>query len=119
MVRQRPDVLRGKTYKVRTGCGNLYVTVNADEEELPFEVFAWMGKAGGCASSQTQAIGRLVSVILRGGLDIQIVIDQLKGISCSSMVESEKKVSCAHGVAVALEKFHEDNQSQHRGVHGD
>jgi len=56
--RSRPRVTYGTTREVRTGCGDLYVTINEDEKGEPFEVFAQLGKSGGCAASQTEAIGR-------------------------------------------------------------
>lgn len=80
--KQRPQTLKGITIKMHTGCGNLYVTVNEDEQGRPFEVFTSMGKAGGCASSQSEAIGRLVSLALRCNIAPEEVIKQLKGISC-------------------------------------
>ena len=63
--RKRPDVINGTTRAMHTGCGGLYVTINADENGMPFEVFNQIGKAGGCAASQSEAIGRLVSLALR------------------------------------------------------
>ncbi|HKK00734.1 MAG TPA: vitamin B12-dependent ribonucleotide reductase, partial [Desulfuromonadales bacterium] len=59
--RDRPRALRGSTYQMETGCGPLYVTINEDNDGL-FELFTTMGKAGGCAASQCEAIGRLVSL---------------------------------------------------------
>jgi ribonucleoside-diphosphate reductase alpha chain len=101
----REDVIRGSTRKIRTGCGNLYVTVNEDEEGNIFEIFNQIGKAGGCAASQSEAIGRLVSLALRSGIEPEDVIRQLKGISCHTPVwyREGKILSCSDAVAKAIE----------------
>ena len=80
--RRRPSKVQGITEKVHTGHGNMYVTVNFDEEKTPFEVFSNLGKAGGCDSAQLEAISRLASLALRSGIETQDVIDQLRGITC-------------------------------------
>src|SRR5258708_589864 len=77
--RTRPDVMQGITYKMNTAYGNLYVTVNEDEQG-PFEVFAALGKAGGFFSAQTEAITRMISLALRSNVAIEEIIEQLKGI---------------------------------------
>ena len=102
----RPEVILGTTTKVTTGCGNLYITVNQDLEGNFFEVFTQMGKAGGCAASQLEAVGRLVSLALRGGIDIKVVVEQLKGIRCPSPSwdKGKKIFSCADSIARVLEK---------------
>ena len=104
--RPRPEVVVGTTTKVATGCGNLYVTINSDEEEMPFEVFTQMGKAGGCAASQLEAIGRLVSLAFRSGIEVKAIIEQLRNIRCPSP-SWEKGVrifSCADAIARVVEK---------------
>ena len=103
--RPRPQVVTGTTTKITTGCGNLYITINEDEEGHPFEVFMQMGKAGGCAASQLEAIGRLVSLALRSGIDLKTVIDQLRGIRCPSPSWSEEGriFSCADAIARVVE----------------
>ena len=65
--RQRPSVIRGITERVRTGQGNLFVTVNFDEDGHPFEVFSTLGKAGSTDSAQLEAVSRLASLSLRSG----------------------------------------------------
>ena len=77
----RGGVLRGETREKTTGCGSLYVTVNEDEFG-PREVFANMGKAGGCASASTEALGRLISLAFRYGAPPDKIAKQLKGIRC-------------------------------------
>ncbi len=103
--RPRPPVVTGLTRAMRTGCGKLYVTINRDEEG-PFELFAQMGKAGGCAASQSEALARLVSLAFRCGIPAEQVIRQLKGISChmpSWEPGGERILSCADAVAKAIE----------------
>ncbi len=103
--RPRPKVTNGVTMKMETGCGDLYVTINKDNNGLPFEIFNQMGKAGGCASSQSEAIGRMVSLALRSNIDPTKVINQLKGICCHQPrgFGEGRVTSCADAVAQALE----------------
>ncbi|MDQ7786603.1 MAG: vitamin B12-dependent ribonucleotide reductase [Thermodesulfovibrionales bacterium] len=105
--RKRPDVIKGATRLLKTGCGHLYVTINADEEGHLFELFTSMGKAGGCAASQSEAIGRLVSLAFRSNIEPDEVINQLKGISCHSPTwyEGGRILSCSDAIAKALEKY--------------
>ena len=80
--RERPRQTHGITERVRTGHGNMYVTVNLDEVGKPFEVFGTMGKAGGCDAALLEAVSRLVSLALRAGIDTSEVTRQLRGITC-------------------------------------
>jgi ribonucleoside-diphosphate reductase alpha chain len=104
--RPRPTVTIGTTAKVSTGCGNLYITINQDEQGLPFEVFMHMGKAGGCAMSQLEAIGRLVSLAFRSGIETNAIIEQLRGIRCPSpsWEKGGRIFSCSDAIARAIEK---------------
>ena len=104
---QRPEVINGSTRLMKTGCGNLYVTINEDEKGHLFELFTSMGKAGGCAASQSEAIGRLVSLAFRSNIEPDEVIRQLMGISCHShvWVEGGKITSCSDAIAKSLEKY--------------
>lgn len=78
--RARPKTMSGKTYKITTGYGNLYITVNDDEDGKPFEVFATIGKAGGFFAAKGEAVCRLISLALRSGISPEDVIDQIRGI---------------------------------------
>ena len=71
---------KGVTRRIRTGEGTLYITINEDENGL-CEVFTTIGKAGGNAAAQSEAISRLISLSLRSGLDPKAIVRQLKGIS--------------------------------------
>ncbi len=110
----RQDVIHGSTRKIRTGCGNLYVTVNEDEEGKLFEIFNQIGKAGGCAASQSEAIGRLVSLAFRSGIEPEVIIRQLKGISCHTPVwyREGKILSCSDAVARAIEWHLQDKEKK-------
>lgn len=78
-VRKRPDTLEGFTTRVKTGLGQLYVTVT-EYDGKPFEVFATIGKSGRSTTAKTEAIGRLVSLAFRSGVTVDKVVEQLKGI---------------------------------------
>jgi ribonucleoside-diphosphate reductase alpha chain len=84
--KMRPDVLLGTTRKMRSPLGDLYVTVNEDEDGRPFEVFATLGKAGGAAMADAEALGRLISLALRSGIPLADISKQLRGISCDRAV---------------------------------
>ncbi len=103
--RERPQTVHGVTERVRTGHGNMYVTVNFDEDQKPFEVFGTLGKAGGCDSAQLEAISRLVSLALRSGIDANNILDHLRGITCCPAWDSGTLVrSSPDALALALER---------------
>lgn len=103
----RPKRTQGTTEKVKCGCGNLYITVNhnIDNGRL-VEVFATLGKAGGCAMAQNEAITRLISLALRCDVDKNEIVEQLKGIRCPSISlnEDAQILSCADAIAQVLDK---------------
>jgi ribonucleoside-diphosphate reductase alpha chain len=104
----RSPVLRGETREKVTGCGSLYVTVNEDDFG-PREVFANMGKAGGCASASTEAIGRLISLAFRYGVPPDKIVKQLKGIRCHVPLGfgPNQILSCPDAIGKALaDKYH-------------
>ncbi len=101
--KERPDCLMGFTQKIATGCGNMYVTINEDNDG-PFELFSSIGKTGACVSSQTEAISRLISLALRAGIDPETIINQLSGVRCHrpKWMGGIQVLSCADGIARAL-----------------
>lgn len=103
--RKRAKTTTGVTEKVTTGCGNIYITINSDEQGI-CEVFSHLGKAGGCATAQLEATCRLISLALRAGVDVASVVRQLRGIRCLSIAWEEGKavLSCADAIASILEK---------------
>lgn len=105
--RPRPDVVTGVTERVKIGCGNLYITVNYDEEGI-CEIFTNTGKAGGCPS-QSEATARLASVALRSGIDVNTIVDQLRGIRCPSTIRQHglKCTSCPDAIARVIEQEYE------------
>ncbi|ADH85030.1 vitamin B12-dependent ribonucleotide reductase [Desulfurivibrio alkaliphilus] len=113
--RDRPAMLTGCTYQMSTGCGPMYVTINQDEDKHLFELFNTVGKAGGCAASQCEAIGRLVSLAWRSGMPPEPMIKQLIGISCHKPAGfGENKVtSCADAIAQAIRQ-HLEKTNGHR-----
>ena len=110
--RARPQHMKGVTERIRTGHGNMYITLNFDEQDQPFEVFTTLGKAGGCDSAQLEAISRLISLALRSGVDIKAVVAQLRGITCCPAWDNGTLVGSApDAVALALQK-HEDKEEE-------
>ena len=104
--RSRPLRTHGMTERIQTGCGKLYVTINSDAKGM-CEVFAQMGKTGGCASSQIEASGRLASLALRSGVNVDAIIRQLTGIRCPSPAWQNGKMvlSCPDAMARVLKNL--------------
>ncbi len=108
--KERPEVTTGFTQKVKIGCGNLYITVNYDENGKICEVFTNTGRAGGCPS-QSEATSRLVSIALRSGIDTKAIVEQLKGIRCPSTIRQKglKVLSCPDAIGRLIEKVDQLN----------
>ncbi len=104
--RIRPIRTSGVTERINTGCGKLYVTINEDDKGI-CEVFAQMGKTGGCASSQIEATGRLISLALRSGVKVEAILRQISGIRCPSPIWQNGKMvlSCPDGITQVIKNY--------------
>lgn len=102
---QRPNILEGFTEKIKTGMGYLYVTVS-EYNNRPFEIFATVGKSGKSTQAKTEAIGRLISLALRSGVDVEEIIDQIQGIRGEHAVFQEGGLvySIPDAISKVLEK---------------
>ncbi len=104
-ARSRPAVMKGVTERVRTGQGNIYVTVNFDEDGRPFEVFTTLGKAGSIESAQLEAISRLISLALRSGIQPDAIVSHLRGITSDPVWDDGRLVrSAPDAVAFVLHR---------------
>ncbi len=104
--RVRPVQTAGVTERINTGCGKLYVTINEDDQGI-CKVFAQMGKTGGCASSQIEAAGRLISLALRSGVKVEAILKQISGIRCPSPIWQNGKLvlSCPDGISQVIKHY--------------
>jgi ribonucleoside-diphosphate reductase alpha chain len=105
--RSRPDVLKSTAIRKETPLGTMFVHITEDDKGQPFEVFINLGKAGGSAMADAEAIGRLVSLALRSGIPIQQVHRQLRGISSDRAVGlgPNKVLSVPDAIGLALEDW--------------
>ncbi len=112
-VRKRPDTLDGFTTRVKTGYGQLYVTVT-EYHGKPFEVFATIGKSGRSTTAKTEAIGRLVSLAFRSGVTVDKVVEQLKGIGGEHPVfqNGGLVLSIPDGIARVLDERYLNNETR-------
>lgn len=106
--KERPKVVDGHTYKYETGsCGTIYITINGDDDG-PMEIFARLGKAGGCSNCQNEALGRAVSLGLKYGIPPEEFVKELGAIRCPSpkiYPKTERIFSCPDAMAQALDAY--------------
>ena len=110
--RSRPDKLRGTSIRKETPLGTMYIQINEDERGQPFEVFINLGKAGGSAMADAEAMGRLISLALRSGIPLMAVHKQLRGISSDRAVGlgPHKVLSVPDAIGIALYEWYQDKQ---------
>jgi len=108
--RSRPDKLRGTTYRKETPLGVAFISINEDEKNQPFEVFITLGKAGGAATADAEAMGRMISLALRSGIPLPSIIRQLRGISSDRAVGlgPNKVLSVPDAIGIALDDWWRD-----------
>ena len=110
--RARPDRLRGTTHRLETPLGTMFVNITEDDKGQAFEVFITLGKAGGSAMADAEAMGRLISLALRSGIPIMEIHRQLRGISSDRAVGlgPNKVLSVPDAIGIALEQWWRDKQ---------
>jgi ribonucleoside-diphosphate reductase alpha chain len=110
--RARPNTLRGMTTRIETPLGTMFVNITEDEKGQPFEVFINLGKAGGAAMADVEAIGRLISLSLRSGIPIKEVHRQLRGIASDRAIGlgPNKVMSVPDAIGIALENWMREKQ---------
>jgi ribonucleoside-diphosphate reductase alpha chain len=118
--RSRPDKLRGTTHRLETPLGTMFVNITEDDRNQPFEVFITLGKAGGSAMADAEAMGRLISLALRSGIPIMEVHKQLRGISSDRAVGlgPNKVLSVPDAIGIALEQWWRDKQGVQQDLLG-
>src|SRR5207253_9460837 len=111
--RARPGKLRGTTIRKETPLGTMFVNITEDEKGQPFEVFVMLGKAGGSAMADAEAMGRLISLALRSGIPMAQIHRQLRGISSDRAVGlgPNKVLSVPDAIGIALEEWIRDRVS--------
>ncbi len=110
--RARPDTLRGTTSRMETPLGTMFVNITEDDRGQPFEVFINLGKAGGSAMADVEAIGRLISLALRSGISIQAIHRQLRGIASDRAIGlgPNKVLSVPDAIGIAIESWMRQKQ---------
>lgn len=104
-IPRRQKILNGTTYKMQSGCGKLYITIN-EHNGRPYEVFVQTAGSGGCQAN-SEAIGRLISLALRNGVPSKEIIKQLKRVKCAAAIKSGcDGKSCADIIAKCIEEFY-------------
>lgn len=90
--RERPDLLQGSTQRQSSCCGDIYITLNRDEQG-PYEVLAQLPNAFSTESIHLEALCKLVSLCLKCGIDPQEIRQQIQGTLCLKHFNTEKAQS--------------------------
>lgn len=106
--RDLPEIVSGFRIRQMTPFGNMHVKITVDPgSERELEVFAQLGKGGDVATSDLEAICRMISLWLRAGGGLRHVVKQLEGIGSSLQIPTKtgRIMSLGDGLAVALKKY--------------
>ena len=101
---KRPKSYTSVSEEYQSGCGSIFVHVSSDKDGNPVELFANMGKAGGCSMAMIEAVGKSTSIGLRCGISPQVYVKQFVGIRCPSpsWEDGEQHLSCIDAMGKAL-----------------
>jgi ribonucleoside-diphosphate reductase alpha chain len=106
--RELPSITSGIRIRQQTPFGNMHIQITVDpHEEREVEVFAQLGKGGDLATSDLEAICRMISLWLRAGGRLRHVIKQLSGIGSSLQIPTRhgRIMSLGDGLAHALKRY--------------
>ena len=115
--RKRPYLVKGSTLRLRTQCGHLFITLNADEESELLEVLGLMGKAGGCMRAIIEGLTRMVTLALKYRVPVKEIVLELQNISCpGGLITEDGAQSCPDAIAKCLKAFlNEDKFEFYKG----
>ena len=91
-----------------TGYGSIYISYSEDPKASPL-VFASLGKAGGCAGANLEAITSMISLAFTKGATNEDAAKKIQGIRCPSIAWEEGKAvfSCTDEIGTALSEARE------------
>ena len=114
----RPTRLSADVFRIDTGNGTLYVTVGSSSGK-PIEIFLSLGKSGQLLSTLSEALGRVISIALQGGVPIDNIVRTLVGINSDKptwcrLDENDAKpiqiLSIPDGLAQLLDRYYSDGK---------
>lgn len=80
--KKTPEAARGVRLQKNCDAGKVYTSVFFEDGDGPVEVFVNLGKSGGYMAGSAEVTGRLASLALKYGANLEEVADELVGISC-------------------------------------
>lgn len=96
-----------RSHRYQTGCGWIYIHIlrDPDDDNRIRSIFTNLGKAGGCAQAQTEAVSRLITRALDLGDDAGEIASSLRGMRCHrpADVVNDPVTSCADAIGRALQ----------------